>query len=218
MSFNFELRNKIIEDPSLRWVEIYKITNTINNKQYIGQVVSHRKCFNKYYPKGIYGRFKEHMKESIPKQKYHCNALNNAVRTYGVSHFIVELLVCCSLENANEIEAEHIKIYNSLVPNGYNINTSCKTLPQSTQLRTQISIGNVNVHLERHLTKFIGFEFNIEESNFHKLITPRTKHDKQIGWYLRLNRITIEFISAIQPLNDTYKRAFDFLKLLKNRQ
>ena len=41
MNFNFELKNKIITDEKLRWVEIYKIVNTINQKVYIGQAISH---------------------------------------------------------------------------------------------------------------------------------------------------------------------------------
>ena len=61
---NSELKNKTIVDENLRWVEIYRITNKINKKVYIGQAISHRKNINKYTPKGMEGRFKEHIKES----------------------------------------------------------------------------------------------------------------------------------------------------------
>ena len=215
MEFNLELKNKIIEDETLRWVEIYKITNKINNKIYIGQAISHRKSCNKYYPKGIEGRFKEHIKESKPKTKYHCNALNNAIKTYGSDNFKVELICYSKTSDANQIETQEIKNYNSLVPNGYNINTSCNSLLPSNELREKISSGNIKTHLQKHLKKFEGFVFKDDELNFNKYLTPRFKCKEQIGWYLKLNDKIIEFKSAICDLNETKERAFMFLKLLK---
>lgn len=46
MEINLELKNKIIENDILRWVEIYKITNITNQKLYIGQAVSHIRKIN----------------------------------------------------------------------------------------------------------------------------------------------------------------------------
>ena len=135
MEFNLELKNKIITNEQFRWVEIYKITNQINQKLYIGQAISHRKINNNYYPRGLEGRFKEHIKESSIKQKYHCNALNNAIKTYGKSNFNVTILHYCKIEDANKIETAEIKNNNSLVPNGYNINTSCNSLLPSYEIR-----------------------------------------------------------------------------------
>jgi len=215
MEFNIYLKNKTIEDEKLRWVEIYKITNILNNKIYIGQAISHRKDGNKYCPRGTEGRFKEHIKESTRIQKYHCNALNNAIRTYGTNNFIVEHLYNCKIEEANEMETYEIKKHNSLVPNGYNINTSCNSLLPSEEMREKISTGNINTHLINHLKKFNDYNFDKNEDEFYNYITPRTKNNKQIGWYVRLNKKVIEFVSLIDSIDNTKKRAFEFLKLLK---
>jgi hypothetical protein len=215
MSFDLSLKNKTIYDEKLRWVEIYKITNNVNQKVYIGQSVSHRKNGKRYTPKGMEGRFKEHLNELNVNHKYHCNALNNAIRTYGSLNFTLSLIRICSLEDANVIETDEIKKNNSLVPNGYNINTSCNNLMPSKTLIEKISKGNVNNHLKRHLLKFKDYVFNDDEENFYKYITPRNKHNVQIGWYLRLNKIVIEFISYCEDIDNTKKRAFDFLKMLK---
>jgi hypothetical protein len=217
MEFKLELKNKIIDDETLRWVEIYKITNKINQKVYIGQAISHRKSYNKYYPKGMTGRFKEHMKESKQYQKYHCNALNNAIKSYGSESFIVELLHICNIEDANKIETNEIQNHNSLVPNGYNINTSCNSLLPSNELREKISVGNINYHYQKHLKKFENIVFDVDESDFYKYITPRNKNNTQIGWNLRLNKKIIEFKSTIDSLDETKNRAFEFLKLLKEK-
>jgi hypothetical protein len=217
MEFNLELKNKIIKDENLRWVEIYKITNVINQKVYIGQAVSHRKSNSLYYPKGAEGRFKEHIKEATPKQKYHCNALNNAIRTHGADNFNVKTLHYCKLEDSNQIETDEIQNNKSLVPNGYNINTSCNSLSPSNEMIKKISDRNIMFHLEKHLKKFETFIFDDDENNFYKYITPRTKYNQQIGWYLRINKKVIEFKSNVCDLNETKQRAFIFLKLLKEK-
>ena len=215
MEFNLDLKNKIITDENLRWVEIYKITNITNQKVYIGQAISHRKNNNVYTPKGLEGRFKEHIKETKPKQKYHCNALNNAIKTYGFENFNVTLIKICSVSDSNRIETDEIKKHNSLVPNGYNINTSCNSLLPSNDMRKKISDGNINTHFKKHIKIFEGFVFNDDENNFHSYITPLSKNNKHIGWYLKLNKKIIEFKSIIYDIDYTKIRAFEFLKLLK---
>ncbi len=217
MQFNFDLMHKKIEDANLRWVEIYRITNKVTDKVYIGQAVSHRKTYNTYAPNGTMGRFKEHIKESKPKQKYHCNALNNSIRTHGSSNFIVEVLHYCKLEDSNRMETNEIAAHNSLVPNGYNINTSCNSLLPSKEMRDKISVGNINTHFEKHLSKFEGFVFEEDETSFHKYITPCTKYGKQVGWYLRLNNKIVVFKSSIQDSDSVKQRALNFLKILKER-
>ena len=61
MEFKLELKNQIIDDETLRWVEIYKITNTITQKVYIGQAISHMRHHNKLVPHGTNGRLKTHI-------------------------------------------------------------------------------------------------------------------------------------------------------------
>lgn len=215
MQFNLELKNKTIFDESLRWVEIYRITNKINKKVYIGQAISHRKDMNKYIPKGMEGRFKQHIKESNLFQKYHCNALNNAFKSHGVENFTLELLHRCSISEANQLETDEIKNHCSLVPNGYNISTSCNSLLPSDEFRRKISTGNINYQYKRHFQKFENYLFNADESEFDKFITPRIKYNVQNGWYLRLNKKVIEFKSTICDINETKERIIEFLKLLK---
>ena len=215
MQFNLELKNKTIVDEKLRWVEIYRITNKINKKVYIGQAISHRKNMNKYTPKGMEGRFKEHVKETKLYQKYHCNALNNAITKYGAENFNVELLHYCNISEANQLETDEIEKHCSLVPNGYNITTSCNSVLPSDEFRRKISTGNINYHYRRHFQKFENYVFNVDESEFHKYITPRMNNNIQIGWYLRLNKKVIEFKSTICDINETKERVFEFLKLLK---
>jgi group I intron endonuclease len=88
---------------------IYKITNTINGKCYIGETT-------KSDPEK---RWKEH-KNTI-KRGDGCPALQNSVNKHGIDNFKFEILIICFDEDRYKYEIEYIKKYNTLIPNGYNI-------------------------------------------------------------------------------------------------
>ena len=82
---------------------IYKITNLINGKIYIGQT--------KFT---VEKRFKEHAKADSP--------LGHAIRKYGKKNFKAEVIETCqTFTELNEREIFWIKELNCKVPNGYNI-------------------------------------------------------------------------------------------------
>ena len=114
--------NEILNDNSKVIGHIYLIKNTLINKQYVGQTVSHRKNRNKYRPFGYQGRFKDHISEALCNtKKKQCNYLNNAIRQYGKDAFTVELIIECTKNELDVMEELYIKQYNTLYPNGYNL-------------------------------------------------------------------------------------------------
>ena len=86
---------------------IYKITNDINGKVYIGKTSS-----------SIDSRFQEHCKESHGRRWEH-RPLYSAMRKYGTQHFYVEQVEECDESVASEREVYWIDFYNSY-HNGYN--------------------------------------------------------------------------------------------------
>lgn len=90
---------------------IYKITNKITNKCYIGET----KKANPYL------RWNEH-KSKIEKG-IGCPALQDAIKKYGIDNFKFEVLIICFDEDRYKFEKEYIKKYNSIAPNGYNLTT-----------------------------------------------------------------------------------------------
>lgn len=88
---------------------IYKITNLINNKIYIGQTIY-----------SIEERWKAHC--TCVKYNNHHSLFHNAIRKYGEENFKIELIdTADTFEELNEKEIKYIKEYNSLTPNGYNM-------------------------------------------------------------------------------------------------
>ena len=85
---------------------IYKITNTINGKSYIGQTI-----------RPLKRRWQEHC-QNVER----CRALHRAITKYGKENFIVEEIdVADTSKELNDKEIYWIKFYNTMTPNGYNM-------------------------------------------------------------------------------------------------
>lgn len=91
-------------------IGIYKITNLLNGKCYIGQSIH------------IERRWAEHLLPSAD------SIIANAIKKYGKENFKFEVIEEVSLEEIDtldDLEELHIMLNNSIVPNGYNIDERC---------------------------------------------------------------------------------------------
>lgn len=86
---------------------IYKITNQVNNKVYIGKTLE-----------TIEKRWKQHIRDS-KKEKCEKRPLYSAFNKYGVENFVIEKIEECSVQILNEREKYWIEYYRSF-KNGYN--------------------------------------------------------------------------------------------------
>lgn len=90
-------------------INIYKITNIINNKCYIGQT-----CHN------ILKRFKEHLYSS--KRNKSNTLLSKAIRKNGIDSFRIDVILKCNHDMANYYEHEVMNLYNAhYLEGGYNV-------------------------------------------------------------------------------------------------
>lgn len=87
---------------------IYKITNDINNKVYVGKTT-----------RDLDTRFNEHKKPKNGKSK---SAIRDAIQKYGSEHFQIELIEECEYDRLNERERYWISYYDSY-QQGYNLTT-----------------------------------------------------------------------------------------------
>lgn len=88
---------------------IYKITNQINKKIYIGQA------------QDIQRRWRDHRTDAknCTDSKNLKNPLYQDIKKYGIDNFIFEIIETCSLEELNDKERYWISYYDSF-HNGYN--------------------------------------------------------------------------------------------------
>jgi hypothetical protein len=102
--------------------EIYKITNLITNKMYIGQTRSHYLNNGKYRPFGYMGRFKKHLNEaSRININCSCRYLNSTINKYDATNFKCELITTCDINDLDYYEIKYISELDTKYPNGYNL-------------------------------------------------------------------------------------------------
>lgn len=101
---------------------LYKITNKVNGKIYIGQT------------NNLNRRWQAHKNAAIknkPEQIIH-----HALIKYGLDNFEFDHLATCKTwENANEMETFLVKQENSLLPNGYNNTKGGFNAPKSEEFK-----------------------------------------------------------------------------------
>ena len=209
------LSNKILDNPTERYCEIYKITSISNGKIYVGQAVSHILNHKRYRPYGHEGRFRCHISEAFSTKKNQSHYLNNAIRKYGVTDFVVELIECCEVEKADEREIHYIKELNSLFPNGYNLKNGGSVFTHSDESKKRLSIGVVNYFKDKKAERFKDIK-QIDD-DIEKYIKPLNRSNEQYGWYVYIDRIKADFGGVHIPLEKSKKDAIEFINNLKNR-
>ena len=118
---------------------IYKATNLVNNKIYIGQTtgyLSRRKYQHEYY--------------ALKKEDN--IYFHNALRKYGIKNFHWEVIEKCKTNiELNEMEFHYIHQYNSKTPNGYNLTDGYdkttfgyKLTKEQLQIRSKLNSGKNN--------------------------------------------------------------------------
>lgn len=110
---------------------IYAYTNKINNKKYIGQTINPKERF--------YAHKSNHLNPNSPEYN---SVIHQAFRKYGYENFSYEVLAKINddTDTLNELEKFYIKTYNTLVPNGYNVEPGGNNAPKPKNLEQRIKL------------------------------------------------------------------------------
>ncbi len=215
-----KIRNIPLEIGEKRYIEIYKITCSVNGKSYVGQTVSHVIQHNKMYPYGMNGRLKKHFSEannsstSISKQ---CSYLNNAIRKHGEHNFEVALLYVSEIDDSDIYEQKFISECNTLYPTGYNLTSGGKTASVvSLESRKKVSRTLYQQTLGKKIRRFEHLSFEPMFDN-QKHVFPLNKYGNQYGWYVLIQNIKADFGGIHIPLDESFKDATDFVQIIKNK-
>lgn len=151
---------------------IYKITNLINNKVYIGQSVN------------IHERWR--VERSRPFQPGSCEyntPLCRAIRKYGIDSFKFEVIEECSMAQLNERERYYIQYYHSAdEQNGYNLTLggdgssghgklSAVEVDEIRQLLQTTDIPQLQIADQYHVSKDTITAINVGRCRFDPTLT-----------------------------------------------
>lgn len=167
---------------------IYKITNTINGKVYIGQT-----------KQTIEQRFIQHKSHARTGQSNH--KLARALRKYGDENFTIELVEVCDYEMLNERERYWINIFNS-IENGYNILLGGQDISCYYPIENEQEI--IEYYLQCHNQVETFKHFNISEYKFRQILlknnvkTDYTNYGKHSRERVRIVELNLEFESSVE--------------------
>lgn len=133
---------------------IYKITNIVNNKSYIGQTKS---IIKNDIEIGLLKRWKEH------KNRNACPYFYNAIQKHGINNFKLEILIYCNVFHLDYYEKKYISLYstnNKLF--GYNLTDGGKGVISSSEyIREKISLSqngkSMNIKEVFRNNKLVGY-------------------------------------------------------------
>jgi hypothetical protein len=125
--------------------QIYILKNNINNKVYVGKANCFTGINNSIW--GTLGRWKSHVNEACKIGKDHCALLNNAIRKYGENNFDILTIYKGPISTIGDYEDLYIKMFNSLVPNGYNLKDGGDNGKLSTETIKKMSDSKSGIEL-----------------------------------------------------------------------
>lgn len=173
---------------------IYKITNNVNNKIYIGQSINIEK------------RWQHHKLEANNKNQNQYNYLiHRAFRKYGIKNFSFEIIEECLSNELNDKEKYWIKYYNSY-KNGYNMTAGGDTGPiMPGEQNPNTFLTNQDVEQIRKDT-LLGLIPSIQYEQYKEKISYKTFLDirRGIGW------------KGVGPDTSQYLKSSEYISMIKS--
>ena len=204
---------------------IYKITNSINEKVYIGSTINSQSR-----------RWATHLLEG---RRNASNPLHKSMNRHGADKFKMEVIFCTNfIDQLGIIEDEFMVAYNSMVPNGYNLISAAGTRehisdmmvkewqnPEQRQKRTKtltkfimetkaipiVSINQYTGEYKEYESVNEAVRDGFSPSGITEVLKARTKTGQEFIWLYKKDFTKQELIEqAKQILGGSFKE--DFLK------
>ena len=142
-------------------IGIYKITNLINKKVYIGQSTNIKKRWSDY-------------------KRLNCKGqplLYRSLKKYGVENHKFEIITECDFENLNKFERYYQDIYNVCGKNGLN----CKLVGIALKVKRRLGNKEINLRNQEKINEWIiknGFEKRIKIIEIQEIEKKQNKKYK----------------------------------------
>lgn len=134
---------------------IYKITNIVNNKSYIGQTIQ-----------SVKERFYQHCSNKCSREVANM-AIHRAIKKYGKKNFIIEVIEEVEKENLNDREIYWISYYNTY-NDGYNSTKGGQIGHKEFRKLDTSSI--IELYNSGKSLRYVGKLFNVDKQTIKDLL------------------------------------------------
>lgn len=136
---------------------IYIITNSINDKVYIGQTIQ-----------TLQERWQGHCRKACSVNEANMQ-IKRAIFKYGKENFKIEELEKCKVEELDEKEIYYISLYNAFVK-GYNSTKGGKSGAKKLKLNTEQQNSCIELYKIGFSLRAIAKEFNVDKATVKHVI------------------------------------------------
>lgn len=159
-------------------IGIYKITNLINNKSYIGQSTDIITRWNN-----------EKSRAFNPNSNSYDSILSRAIRKYGLQNFSFEVLEECDIQVLDEKEQYYIYYFQTLAPLGYNIATGGNAnRAHAIKLSYDIVLSIIQDLQSSSLTQLdLATKYNVSKDTITDINLGYTWHNPLLLYPIRKN-------------------------------
>lgn len=174
---------------------IYRITNKVNGKSYIGQTRN-----------TVEFKWRQHI--NAKDNKY----FHKAIRKYGVENFKIDTLECCNVEDLDSREIYYIAKYNTFGENGYNLTKGGSAYSPNRRDNGYLVLDNKydeikEMYLAGYSTYKIGELYNVDRHCVAKILNS-------LGIKINNNKININN-QEFQELVTDYKTGYSLKSLAR---
>lgn len=136
---------------------IYIISNSINNKVYIGQTIQSLKA-----------RWYEHCRRPYKKNEAEM-LIKKAIIKYGKENFTIKEIEKCAIQDLDDREIYYISLYNSYI-DGYNMTKGGKSGAKPLKLDKSIQNNCIELYQLGFSLRAIAQEYNVDKATIKHVL------------------------------------------------
>lgn len=187
---------------------VYIITNSINNKVYVGQTIQSLKK-----------RWEEHCRKNCSKDEANMR-IKRAIMKYGKHNFEIKELIRCNETDLDKNEIYFIELYNSYYE-GYNSTKGGKSGAKPLKLNNEQQDSCIELYKTGFSLRSIAKEFNVDKATIKHIIEInniplRTTRTYKYSQEDRLQIIEDSKVSSRKEIIDKWHISKPYLSQLLN--
>lgn len=163
---------------------VYSITNTVENKSYVGQAKLMKYKNGKAFTYGLRGRWSDHCSDAGKHTRE--MLIHDAIRRLNLNTFVLTVLEIVTIPELEEKEMFYIRQRNAMTPNGYNVKDDSHNRHTAKRIKfLEERYGAIDFNLDSNTRE------RIRKHLQNDIDDPFVEHFKRLESHGPINRVRI---------------------------